>query len=106
MISIWFAGLLSTLVAQAPQPAGSPTPADGVPAPTNIRGQQYPRIHPDLRVTFRIKAPDAQKVVFGFFDSQRYPATKGDGGYWTATTQVQAARVPLLQGVHRRRGGQ
>jgi enterochelin esterase-like enzyme len=89
MISIRFAGLLTILVAQAAQPAGSPTPADGLPAPTNIRGQQYPRIHPDLRVTFRIKAPEAQKVVFGFFDSQRYPATKGDSGYWTATTQVQ-----------------
>jgi enterochelin esterase-like enzyme len=42
-----------------------------------------------LRVTFRIKAPDAQKVVFGFFDSQRYPAKKGEDGFWIATTEPQ-----------------
>jgi enterochelin esterase-like enzyme len=40
-------------------------------------------------VTFRIKAPDAQRVVFGFFDSQRYPAKKGEDGFWTATTEPQ-----------------
>ena len=40
-------------------------------------------------MTFRIKAPDAQKVVFGFFDSQRYPAKKGEDGFWTATTEPQ-----------------
>ena len=52
-------------------------------------GAEYPRILDDLRVTFRIKAPDAQKVVFGFFDSQRYPAKKGEDGFWTATTEPQ-----------------
>ena len=40
-------------------------------------------------MTFRIKAPDAQKVVFGFFDSQRYPAKKGEDGFWTATSEPQ-----------------
>ena len=40
-------------------------------------------------MTFRIKAPDAQKVEFGFFDSQRYPAKKGEDGFWTATTDPQ-----------------
>ena len=40
-------------------------------------------------MTFRIKAPDAQKVVFGFFDSQRYPAEKDANGFWTATTNPQ-----------------
>ena len=40
-------------------------------------------------MTFRIKAPDAQKVVFGFFDTQRYPAKKGEDGFWTATTEPQ-----------------
>ena len=40
-------------------------------------------------MTFRIKAPDAQKVDFGFFDSQRYPAKKGEDGFWTATTEPQ-----------------
>jgi enterochelin esterase-like enzyme len=88
MYSLWLAGLLS-LFASASQAQDS-KPAEGVPAPTNIRGAQYPRIHDDLRVTFRIKAPDAQNVVFGFFDSQRYPAEKGEDGFWTATTEPQA----------------
>ena len=64
-------------------------PPEGVPASSNIRGQQYPRVHDDLASTFRIKAADAQKVVFGFFDSQRYPAKKGEDGFWTATTEPQ-----------------
>jgi enterochelin esterase-like enzyme len=89
MIGTWFAGLLPLLLAAAPQQSDSSKPAEGVPATSNIRGQQYPRVHDDLRVTFRIKAPDAQKVVFGFFDSQRYPAKKGDDGFWTATTEPQ-----------------
>lgn len=89
MNSLWFPALL-TLVLTASVAAQEPKPAEGVPAPTNIRGAQYPRIHDDLRVTFRIKAPDAQKVVFAFFDSQRYPATKDEAGFWTATTEPQA----------------
>ncbi len=88
MNSMWFAVVLSPLMA-ALEPAQDPRPAEGVPAPTNIRGKDYPRVHDDLRVTFRIKAPEAQKVVFGFFDSQRYPATKDADGFWTATTGPQ-----------------
>ena len=90
MNSLWFPGLLTLLLA-APVAAQDPKPAEGVPAPTNIRGAQYPRIHDDLRVTFRIKAPDAQKVVFGFFDSQRYPGKKDEAGFWTATSEPQVA---------------
>ena len=89
MIGAWFAGLLPLLLAAAPRQSDSSKPVDSVPAPSNIRGAEYPRVHPDLRVTFRIKAPDAQKVVFGFFDSQRYPAKKGEDGSWTATTEPQ-----------------
>ncbi len=88
MNKVWLSGIL-TLMSAAPIAAQEAKPADGVPAASNIRGQQYPRIHDDLRVTFRIKAPDAQKVVFGFFDSQRYPAKKGEDGFWTATTEPQ-----------------
>ncbi len=81
------------LAGVAPAQEGS-KPADGVPAPTNIRGAEYPRIHADLRVTFRIKAPDAQKVEFGFFTPRRYPAQKGEDGFWTATTD------PVVPGFH------
>lgn len=89
MNSVCLALLLPLLLA-APDPAQGPKPAEGVPAASNIRDSRYPRVHDDRRVTFRIKAPDAQKVVFAFFDSQRYPATKGEDGFWTATTEAQA----------------
>jgi hypothetical protein len=32
---------------------------DSRPAPTNVRGAEYPRVHADYRVTFRLKAPEA-----------------------------------------------
>jgi enterochelin esterase-like enzyme len=74
--------------------AQQPTPNDSVPAPTNVPGAQYPRITPDLRVIFRIKAPDAQKVEFGFYSPNRFPATKDDAGFWTATSD------PVVPGFH------
>ena len=43
------------------QPA-QPAPDDSRPASSNVPGAEYPRIHSDLRVTFRLNAPDAQKV--------------------------------------------
>ena len=48
---------------------------------------EYPRILPDLRVAFRIKAPDAQKVEFDL--GKHYAATKDSDGNWTATTDPQ-----------------
>ncbi|HVJ83147.1 MAG TPA: alpha/beta hydrolase-fold protein, partial [Planctomycetia bacterium] len=87
-----FLGVLITasLAGRAFAQEGAKGP-EGVPAPTNIRGQEYPRVHDDLRVTFRIKATDAQKVEFGFFTPKRYPAKKDDKGFWTATTEPVAA---------------
>ena len=35
---------------------------DSRPATSNVPGSQYPRIHPDLRITFRVNAPEARKV--------------------------------------------
>jgi hypothetical protein len=35
---------------------------DARPATSNVPGQEYPKINSDLRVDFRLKAPDAQKV--------------------------------------------
>jgi len=76
------------------RPQAAPPPADTVPAPTNIQGAQYPRITADNRVIFRIKAPEAQKVEFAFFTPKRYPATKDEAGFWTATTD------PVVPGFH------
>ncbi len=74
-------------VGVAPALAEDPKPADAVPAPSNIRGAEYPKVHSDLRVTFRVKAPDAQKVEFQL--GKRYAAQKGDDGFWSTTTDPQ-----------------
>src|SRR5947209_16893560 len=89
MSRVWFAGLLPFLLAAAPAQAQGPKPADSSPAPSNIRGAEYPRVHADLRVTFRIKAPDAKKVEFKFVGSTSYSAEKDQQGFWTATTKPQ-----------------
>lgn len=90
MKHVWLASLLPLLLVPGLGRADDSKPADSVPAPTNIRGQEYPRVHADGRVTFRIKAPGAQKVEFAFFTPKRYPAQKDDNGFWTATTDPQA----------------
>ena len=72
------------LALQAPAAA----PGDTIAAPTNVRGADYPRVTPDLRVMFRIKAPEAQKVEFNL--GHRYPAQKDGEGYWSVTTDPQA----------------
>jgi enterochelin esterase-like enzyme len=84
-----------TLQGQAPAQPVAPAPDAAAPAPTNVQGAQYPRITSDQRVVFRIKAPDAQKVEFAFFNPTRYPATKDAEGFWTATTTE-----PVAPGFH------
>jgi enterochelin esterase-like enzyme len=66
--------------------------SDSKPASTNILGQEYPRIHVDRRATFRIKAPDAQKVELSI--GKHYPMERDAAGNWTATTN------PLVPGFH------
>jgi hypothetical protein len=68
---------------------------DGVPDSSNVLNAQYPRLHPDNSATFRVKAPDAQKVeVQVGADSKRYPLVKGSDGVWTGSTE------PLVPGFH------
>jgi enterochelin esterase-like enzyme len=73
---------------------------DSQPAATNLPGAEYPRIHSDLRVTFRVNAPTAQKVQVmpggddnglgkGPFDMVR-----DDKGVWTVTIP------PAVPGFH------
>src|SRR3569833_3781817 len=71
---------------------------DSQPATSNVRGAQYPRVHSDLRVSFRLKAPDAKMVKLhpagdglGKADVEM---TKGADGFWTVTTG------PAVPGVH------
>lgn len=63
-----------------------------VPAPSNVLNAQYPRIHPDLRVTFRVNAPTAQKVQVtptggaNGLGKGPFDMTRDDKGVWTVTT--------------------
>ena len=94
MNSMCLAGLLPFLMAAAADPPVPAKSADSAPAASDIPGQEYPRIDADLRITFRIKAPDAQKVEFHFLGGKSYPAQKGDDGVWTGTTD------PVVPGFH------
>ena len=75
---------------------------DSRPAPTNVRGAEYPRIHSDNRVTFRLKAPEARKVqlqpndgaVENGLGKGPYNMVRGDDGVWTVTTP------PAVPGLH------
>src|SRR6516165_10649820 len=76
--------------AQDGKQAGQKQPADeGQPATTNVTGAAYPRIHPDLRVTFRVKAPGARKVQVQGGDGLGkgpFEMVRGEDGFWTVTT--------------------
>ncbi len=86
-VVIFLIALLSlATVGQSQTPPKAIT--DSVPASTNIGGVEYPRVTPDLRVIFRVKAPDAQKIEFNL--GKRYTAEKDAEGFWTATTDPQA----------------
>ncbi len=71
------------------------------PAPSNVRGSEYPLIHPDRRVTFRVAAPTARSVAVagraadsGMNGNKPYEMTRGEGGVWTVTTD------PVRPGFH------
>jgi enterochelin esterase-like enzyme len=68
---------------------------DSYPAPTNIPGAEYPRIHADHRVTFRVKADQAQKVQLLLeLGQSTYDMTRVADGLWEVTT------APLPSGFH------
>lgn len=73
---------------------------DSRPASSNVRGAEYPRVHSDLRVTFRLKAPVAKKVQVqpGGADNGLgkgpLDMTRGDDGVWAVTTP------PAVPGFH------
>lgn len=75
-------------------------PDDSKPAPSNIMNAEYPRIYPDLRVIFRVTAPDARKVQLqpGGADNGLgkgpYDMVRDDKGVWTVTTP------PAVPGFH------
>jgi enterochelin esterase-like enzyme len=58
-----------------------------VPASSNIPGAEYPKIRSDLRVSFRLKAPDAQKVRLHL--DKDYDLERSTNGEWSVTTTPQ-----------------
>jgi enterochelin esterase-like enzyme len=68
-------------------------PDGSQPASSNVDGAEYPRIHSDLRVDFRITAPAAQKVQVQV-SGATLDMLKHDDGTWTATSE------PLVPGFH------
>jgi enterochelin esterase-like enzyme len=71
---------------------------EGVPAASNVPGAAYPRVRADLSVTFRIKAPNAQKVEVkpGGDGLGKAPLamTKSEDGTWEVTMP------PAVAGFH------
>ena len=65
---------------------------DSKPASTNVPGAEYPRIDSQSRVTFRFKAPDAQKVQIDL--GKKFDMVKKADGFWEVTTE------PIVEGFH------
>jgi enterochelin esterase-like enzyme len=67
--------------------------AAGKPAPSNVRGKEFPLIHPDRRVTFRVTAPEAKTVAVagraadsGMNGNSPHQMQKRADGTWEVTT--------------------
>jgi enterochelin esterase-like enzyme len=77
---------------------GGQTGDGSFPAPSNVRGAEFPKIHPDLRVTFRLRAPGAQKIQVvpqnAGLGKSPFEMTRGEDGLWTVTTP------PVRPGFH------
>lgn len=84
-----------------PQAGAAPAravPADGRPASSNVPGREYPKIHDDLSVTFRVKAPDASRIQVvprnDGLGREPFEMKRDAGGTWTVTTP------PVRPGFH------
>lgn len=89
-ISLALAVLLSVLFSTESLQAQSPT--DSKPASTNVPNAEYPKIDSQSRVTFRLKAPDAQKVQIDL--GKKFDMVKKADGFWEVTTE------PIVEGFH------
>ena len=81
------AGFSLVLTITAAGTAAAQPPADCRPNGLNIPGAPYPCVYPDNRVTFRVTAPDAQKVRIRL--GPGFDTSKGPDGLWYVTTPPQ-----------------
>jgi enterochelin esterase family protein len=75
------------------------TDRDCQPAPSNAGGALYPCIQSDLRVTFRMVAPDAHKVLVSSNNTDGgikgpIELVRGEDGAWSVTVG------PVVPGFH------
>jgi enterochelin esterase family protein len=84
--------VLSLLVAAAAVPLCAQPAEECQPSSLNIPGARYPCVYPDKRATFRVVAPDAQKVQIRV--GKPFDMTKAADGAWMVTT------TPLVEGFH------
>ncbi|NMC41489.1 MAG: esterase, partial [Bacteroidales bacterium] len=73
--------LLFSVTSVAAFSQSSNIPQGSVPAPTNIRPGDCPCIFSDLRVFFRVSAPDAGKVQVDL--GKVYDMQRDDRGIWS-----------------------
>lgn len=59
----------------------------GKPATTNVMNAEYPKVHADLSVTFRVKAPDAKKVQVDL--GKLWEMEPDSEGVWSVTIAPQ-----------------
>lgn len=83
---------LFALAALASVLCSAQSPAGCQPSTLNIPGAQFPCVNPDRSATFRVIAPEAQKVQLRL--GKPLDMVKGSDGAWTVTT------APLVEGFH------
>jgi enterochelin esterase-like enzyme len=92
-------GICALMLGAAVAMSAQETPA-GRPAPSNVRGQEYPRILPDRRVIFRARAPEAKTVTVrargndSGMGADAYPLKPIGEGMWETTIG------PIRSGFH------
>jgi enterochelin esterase-like enzyme len=84
--------------APAEKKAAEAVADDSKPASTNVNNSAYPRITPDRRVTFRLKAPEAKKVQvftnYGLGSGGPWSMERSEDGVWSMTSP------PIVPGFH------
>jgi len=99
--SVFRVAFLAFLASAAPK-IWAQAPGGSKPASSNVRNAEYPLVSPDGRVTFRVRAPTAQKVeilpLIGLrangLGKGAYEMTRDSEGFWSVTTP------PAVPGLH------
>lgn len=85
--SILYTTLIASLITGCAQKPKEKEVTAPVSASTNILGISYPVVNPDLSVTVRVNAPDADSVKLDLM--KKYPMTKNADGIWEVTSDPQ-----------------